>query len=84
MFFFKKKGKQFLDMTGNLILSHNDKLIKASSKSAMPYAAYNSKNITNLSKLSFKEKLYVTVAAIRFIWGKSNALGVTLAERLKK
>ena len=74
MYFFKKKGRQYLDLTGNLILSHNDQLIKARVSSAAPHKALNAKFIVNAGDLNLIGKLKATWIALCFIWGKSTAL----------
>ena len=74
MYFFKKQGRQYLDLTGNLILSHNDKLIKARVGSAAPHKALNAKFIINAGDLNLYGKLKATLLAIRFIWGKPEPL----------
>ena len=70
MYFFKKQGKQYLDLTGNLILSKNDQLIKTRSTSAAPHKALNGTYICNAGDLNFIGKLKATVLAMRFIWGQ--------------
>lgn len=74
MYFHKLDGKQAVDFRGDLILSHNDQLIKARSKSSGPRAAKNAKYVLDIPNLGFFKKLRVTGAAIRFIWGPSQAL----------
>ncbi len=74
MYFHKLNGKQAVDFRGVLILSHNDELIKARSKSCAPRAAKNAKYILNIPNLGFVKKLRATWAAISFIWGPSEAL----------
>jgi len=66
MRFFYKKGRRYLDLRGNLILSKNDNLIEAPAKSAAPYT----KNGTYvmIKKLSFRQKITATYIAIAFIW----------------
>ena len=70
MYFFLKKGKQYLDLTGNLILSHNDKLVKARVTSAAPTKVLNARYVINSGKLNFRGKLKATLIALNFIWGK--------------
>lgn len=70
MYFYKKQGKQYMDLTGNLILSSNDELIKARSKSAAPHKAFNAKFVINTGDLNRRGKLKATLLALRFIWGK--------------
>lgn len=81
MYFYKQKGKQMLDMRGDLVLSHNDALVKGRVKSAAPAAVRNSKRIENIPKLSFWGKIRATKAAISFIWGPSQALSKETIEK---
>lgn len=74
MYFFKNQGKQFLDLTGNLILSHNDRLVKTRSTSAAPTKVLNAKYIINSGDLNIIGKLKATRLALSFIWGKPNPL----------
>ena len=74
MYFFKKEGKQYLDLTGDLILSSNDRLIKARSKSAAPVKALNAKFVLNCGDLTFIGKLKATLLVLRFVWGKPQPL----------
>lgn len=69
MYFFKKKGKQYLNLTGNLILSHNDILVKARLKSAGPSGILYPKYI-----MLGNHRIKATFAVLRFIWGKPNPL----------
>ncbi len=57
MYFFKHKGKQYLDLTGNLILSHNDHLVKARISSAAPCKVLNGRYVINIGKLNFPKKI---------------------------
>lgn len=74
MYFFRKKGKQYLDLTGNLILSYNDQLVKARSASVGPKKVLNAQFILNTGKLTFWGRIRATRVAMRFIWGKSAPL----------
>lgn len=74
MYFYKHKGRQCLDLRGDLILTHNDALVKARVKSAAPASVRNAKYVLEIPALGFWRKLRVTFAAIRFIWGRSRAL----------
>ena len=78
MYFFKKQGKQFLDLRGNLILSHNPTLVRARVKSAAPRYVRNAKYIDN--RTGFRRRMRATIAAIGFIWGPSTALNPIDAE----
>lgn len=73
MYFFKKQNKQYLDLTGDLILSHNDRLIKARSTSAAPHKALNAKYVL-VGDLNLKHKVIATWMVLWFIWGKSKPL----------
>lgn len=73
MYFFKNKGKQYLDLTGNLILSHNDRLVKARVKSAAPVKVLSAKYVL-ISTLNIKNKIIATWMVLIFIWGKSSQL----------
>ena len=70
MYFFLNKGKQYLDLTGDLVLSQNDQLVKARSKSAAPVKVLNAKFVVNAGKLNFRGKLKATILVLRFVWGK--------------
>lgn len=74
MYFFFKNKKQYLDLTGNLILSHNDQLVKVRTKSAGPTKVLNSKFIINCGLLTIWGKWKATKIALGFIWGKPNPL----------
>lgn len=74
MYFFKKGGKQILDLRGDLVLTHNDALVKGRVKSAAPSSVRNAKRIEDIPNLGFWGKLRATKAAIAFIWGPSQAL----------
>ena len=62
-----------LDLRGNLIITHNDALIKARVKSAAPKGVHNNKYIL-VGSLKFLGKVKATFYAARFIWGASEAL----------
>ena len=68
MHFFKKKGKLQLDLTGNLILSHNKEFISAQVSSAGPRRAKNAKYIM-LRGAKFRQRMRATHHALAFIWG---------------
>lgn len=67
MYFHYKAGKRYLDLKGNLILSKNENLIEAKAKSAAPYTK-NGQYVL-LKKLGFRQKIYATFIALKFIWG---------------
>ena len=75
MYFYKDKGKQVLDMRGDLVITHNDSLVKARVKSAAPSGVQNAKYIV-VAGMGFVRKLKATFAAIGFIWGENQALSI--------
>lgn len=81
MYFFKLKGKQFLDLRGVLILSHNDELVKARVATAAPRYVKNANYIVGITRLKPFRKLRATFAAIRFIWGPSQAIDPAKIDR---
>lgn len=74
MYFYKKGGKQILDLRGDLILTHNNALVKGRVKSAAPARVVNVKYIVNIAAMNIYRKTKTTFEAIRFIWGPSQAL----------
>jgi hypothetical protein len=75
MYFYRLKGKQYLDLKGTLVLTHNEEIVATRSKSAGPTAVYNARYVENLAARSRRDKVRASWAALRFIWGKSTALG---------
>jgi hypothetical protein len=73
MYFHRKDGKQILDLRGDLILTHNDALVKARVKSAAPRSVRNPKYIL-INDLTFVAKIKAVFHAARFIFGASEAL----------
>lgn len=74
MYFYKEKGHQVLDLRGDLILTHNHSLVIGRVKSAAPAAVRNAKYIAALPAMGVVRKLRASWAALRFIWGTSEAL----------
>jgi len=75
MYFYKKDGKQCLDLKGDLILSFNDELIKSRVKSAGPKTVKAPHGyILNLGKAKFFRRIFVTLQVIVFIWGTDKQL----------
>lgn len=86
MYFFKVQGDQRLDLRGNLVLSHNDRLIKARVSSAAPKCVKNGRYIPDLKSGGFRgfwRRWKATLAAIRFIWGSNQALTPELIQKEK-
>lgn len=74
MYFYREKGKVVLDLTGDLILTHNDAIVKCRISGAAPKAVRNAKYIKDIPSMSAWRKLKASIAAVRFIWGTSEAL----------
>ena len=74
MYFYKLKGKQILDLRGNLILSHNTDIVRTRTKNNGPRHVVNGRSIKDIPNLKFFRKIRATWAAARFIWGKSQAM----------
>lgn len=72
MYFYKAKGKQMLDLRGDLILTHNDGLIKGRAKSAAPAGVRNATYVEKIPAMGFRQKLAATRIALRFIWTKQS------------
>lgn len=70
MHFFVKKGKQHLDLSGDLILSHNKDLVSTRNKSAGPTKVIGAKYVL-LSTLTFWQKMKATFRVIGHIWSRS-------------
>ena len=73
MYFYKRGGKQILDLRGDLIITHNDGLIKGRVKSAAPGGVKNSTYIVTRN-MGFISKIKATFHVIKFIFGSSQAL----------
>lgn len=70
MYFYKKNGKQFLDLTGDLFLTHNDNPVKTRGKSAAPNAIKNSTYI-QLHNVGFFRKVFIMFYVAVWIWRPS-------------
>lgn len=77
MYFFKTRGKQHLDLRGDLILTHNATLVRARAKSNAPRYVKNARYILDVSKC----KIRATWAAACFIWGKSTAIDTAVINK---
>ncbi len=69
MYFGKKKNKRYLFLGGNLILSHNEKPVAANVGSAVPTIKGGL-----IVQIRVAGRIRSTWAALRFIWGPSQAL----------
>lgn len=77
MYFFKTKGKQHLDLRGDLILTHNAQLVRTRARSNAPRYVQNAKYITSVGRY----KIRATWAAAKFIWGKSTAIDTAVINK---
>jgi len=73
MYYFKESGKQILDLTGNLILSFNDSLIKCRAPSAAPDSVKCATKIM-INELTFIKRIAATFIVLGYIWGRNRAL----------
>lgn len=74
MYFYKQKGRQICDMRGDLVLTHNDALVKGRVKSAAPAAVRNATYVEGIPAMGWRGKWRATLVALAFIWGPSRAL----------
>lgn len=75
MYFFKHRGKQYLDLSGDLILTNNDRLVKARATSAAPHKVLNASYVSNAG-INLLGKIKATTLCLRFIWtDRFKALG---------
>jgi len=70
MHFHKKKGKQILNLQGDLILTKRDDLVTSVAPSAAPNRVQCAYYVKGLAKMGFAGKLRATGRAISFIWSK--------------
>lgn len=70
MYFYKRQGKQILDLSGNLILTHTDTLIKTCSKSSGPFKVIKARYIKDIPSMGVWSKIKTTLIVLSFIWGK--------------
>lgn len=74
MYFYLQKGRQVLDMRGDLVLTHTPALVVGRVKSAAPSSVRNAKYIAAIPSMGVLRKLRASWAALCFIWGLSQAL----------
>ena len=74
MYFYKQKGRQCLDLTGNFILTHNDRLIKARVSSAAPTGGVKHARFIEVADLGLFGKCRALFHVARFIFGKPRPL----------
>lgn len=74
MHFYKKNGKQLLNMRGDIVLTHNKDVLSAFPKSAGPKRVSNVRFIPNVSKLGFFAKLKAIFIVVCFVFGRDKSL----------
>lgn len=74
MYFYKHKGRQVLDLRGDLVLTHNDALVKGRVKSAAPSGVRNATYAEGIPAMGFRAKLRTSWIALSFIWGPNRSL----------
>lgn len=80
MYFFLQKGRQILDMRGDLVLTHNPRLIVGRVRSAAPRSVRNGQWVEGIAAMSTWRKIKASAAALRFIWGRPQLLDIPTAE----
>lgn len=68
MHFSKERGKPHLSAKGNLILSHNARLVTSTSSSAGPREVDDA-NYIMCKGLTFRGKVTASIKALNWIWG---------------
>lgn len=68
MRFYKKKGKQILDLRGNFILSKNEDLIETNARSSAPKEVKFARYVPKIHELKFRGKIVASWRALQFIW----------------
>lgn len=66
MLFTKQKGKQHLNMHGDLVLTKNEKLVTVTVPSAMPHLIQGGGH----AYVRKGSRIAATLTALQFIWGK--------------
>ena len=75
MYFYLDKGKQQLDLKGDLIISFNDALVKTRVPSAGPKTIKSPDGyILNVGKAGFIKRIGITLKIIGFVWGRDKEL----------
>lgn len=70
MHFHKEKGRQVLDMSGDMVLTFNKDLVSARSKSAAPQVVRRATYICDMGRLTLRGKIATSFRALAFIWGR--------------
>ncbi len=70
MYFFKRNGRQMLDLRGDLVLTHNADLVVARIKSAAPASVRNATYVAGVHAMGLRGKLKATRVALGFIWAR--------------
>lgn len=74
MYFFKRGGKQYLDLKGDLILSHNEHPIVSRVPSNGPFQARNASGLIMVKNLvTTRQKLKAAWTCIKFIFDSSRS-----------
>lgn len=74
MYFHLRKGRQVLDLRGDLVLTHNAALVVGRVKSAAPSSVRNARYICAIPSMGVVRKVRASWAALCFIWGPSQEL----------
>ena len=68
MRFYRKGGKQILDLRDDFILTRQADLVEAQGKSIAPRRVRLARYVLNVGKLGFWAKLKASQRALQFIW----------------
>lgn len=71
MLFLKTKQRQVLDFSNDLLLTQNPDPVYARMKSHAPRAITNFRYVAGLRGATFRRKLWATMCALVFIWGRA-------------
>ena len=69
MRFSKKKGRQTLDLSGNLIVTRNAELISKTSSSAAPNTVQGARWVSVGESVGFWGRVKATLWVIGYVWG---------------
>jgi hypothetical protein len=70
MYFYKSKGKQILDLTGDIVLTHNSDPLKTRAKSCAP-AAIRGGQYIKLHNVGFWRRVYIMIYVAAWVWRSS-------------
>ena len=72
MRFYRKRGKQILDLRDDFILTRQSDLVEAQAKSNAPRLVRFARYVPNIGKQSVRAKIRTSWRALQFIWTEGN------------